>query len=103
MKSLLLSVALLTCSPLFAEDVSISVEGKTLKGELTVAGRSKSQAVFILSGSGPTDRDGNTLGAPGKNNSLKYLAEAISNEGVTTLRVDKRGIGASSAVAVRAL
>jgi len=89
------------CSALYAEDVSISVEGKTLKGELSVAGKGKSQAVFILSGSGPTDRDGNTLGAPGKNNSLKYLADVFSKEGVTTLRVDKRGIGASSAAAVQ--
>ena len=101
MKSLILPVILLICSPLFAEDVSISVEGKTLKGELSVAGKDESQAVFILSGSGPTDRDGNTLGAPGKNNSLKYLADVFSKEGVATLRVDKRGIGASSAAAVQ--
>jgi len=101
MKSLLLPVIFLTCSSLFAEDVSISVEGKTLKGELSVAGKDKSQAVFILSGSGPTDRDGNTLGALGKNNSLKYLADVFSKEGVTALRVDKRGIGASSSAAVQ--
>ena len=99
MKSLLLLFILLTYSPLFAEEVSIALEGKTLKGELSVAGEDKSQAVFILSGSGSTDRDGNTLGAPGKNNSLKYLSDFINKEGVTTLRVDKRGIGASSAAA----
>lgn len=101
MKSLILPLILLICPTLFAEDVSITVEGKTLKGELSVTGKDKSQAVFILSGSGPTDRDGNTIGAPGKNNSLKYLADAFVNEGVATLRVDKRGIGASSAAAVQ--
>ncbi len=101
MKSLILPFMLLSCPLLFAGEVSIAIESKSLKGELSVAGNDQSQAVFILSGSGPTDRDGNTVGAPGKNNSLKYLADVIREEGITTLRVDKRGIGASSAAAVR--
>lgn len=75
------------------------IEGKELKGELSIAEQNKTQAIFILSGSGPTDRDGNSAGLPGKNNSLKYLAELITKEGFTTLRVDKRGIAASAKAA----
>ena len=102
MKTLLLfSMLLPCCSLLFAEEVSISTNGETLKGVMDVSGQDKSRAVFIISGSGPTDRDGNSVGAPGKNNSLKYLAEDFNKAGITTLRVDKRGIGASADAAVK--
>jgi uncharacterized protein len=52
--------------------------------------------VFIHPGSGPTDRDGNNPILPGKNNSLRLLAEGLAARGIATLRVDKRGIGASA-------
>jgi len=52
--------------------------------------------VLIISGSGPTDRDGNTAMLPGKNNSLKMLAEVLAERGIASLRYDKRGIGESS-------
>lgn len=51
-------------------------------------------AVLIISGSGPTDRDGNTRLA-GKNNSLKMLAEGLAALGIASLRYDKRLIGES--------
>ncbi len=50
---------------------------------------------LIISGSGPTDRDGNN--AKMKNNSLKILATELSKKGIATLRYDKRGIGESKA------
>lgn len=50
---------------------------------------------LIHPGSGPTDRDGNSAGLPGSNNSLKLLAEALADHGVASLRIDKRGIGQS--------
>jgi pimeloyl-ACP methyl ester carboxylesterase len=53
--------------------------------------------VFIHPGSGPTDRDGNNPILPGKNNSLRLLAGGLAARGIATLRVDKRGIGASAA------
>nr|MEE4268209.1 alpha/beta hydrolase [Candidatus Krumholzibacteria bacterium] len=53
--------------------------------------------VLILSGSGPTDRDGNTTIFPGKNNSLRQLAEGLGQQGIASLRFDKRGVGASLA------
>jgi pimeloyl-ACP methyl ester carboxylesterase len=51
--------------------------------------------VLLIAGSGPTDRDGNTTGLPGQNNSLRLLAEALAARGIASLRYDKRGIGGS--------
>ena len=53
--------------------------------------------VIIISGSGPTDRDGNSGGAF-KNNSLKKLAVALGNQGIASFRYDKKGVGASSEI-----
>lgn len=51
--------------------------------------------VLIIPGSGPTDRDGNSIMLPGKNNSLKLLADSLANHGIASLRYDKRGVGKS--------
>ena len=48
---------------------------------------------LIIAGSGPTDRDGNNISM--KNNSLKMLAEALSKQGIASLRYDKRGVAES--------
>jgi hypothetical protein len=55
-------------------------------------------AVLILAGSGPTDRDGNSAIGPAPNE-LKQLADHLSASGFQSLRVDKRGIGASAPAA----
>ena len=55
--------------------------------------------VLFISGSGPTDRDGNSAALPGKNNGLRQLAEALAARGIASVRYDKRGIGASRAAA----
>ena len=52
--------------------------------------------VLLLSGSGPTDRNGNSPMLPGKNNSLQMLAEGLAENGIASLRYDKRGIGESA-------
>src|SRR5687768_10779223 len=52
--------------------------------------------VLIVAGSGPTDRDGNSLLLPGKNNSLRMLAEGLAQRGIASVRYDKRGIGESA-------
>jgi pimeloyl-ACP methyl ester carboxylesterase len=72
----------------------------TLHGTLElprVAGRVS--VVLIISGSGPTDRDGNTGLMAGKNDSLKLLAAGLTERGIASLRYDKRGVGASRAAA----
>jgi len=51
--------------------------------------------VLILAGSGPVDRDGNLPGA--RNESLKLLPHGLADQGIASLRADKRGIGASRA------
>jgi uncharacterized protein len=51
--------------------------------------------VLMLSGSGPTDRNGNSPMLPGKNNSMQMLAEGLADSGIASLRYDKRGVGES--------
>ncbi len=84
-----------------AEELTISVDGADLRGALVEAETEAKGTVFLLSGSGPTDRDGNSVGAIGKNNSLKYLSEALNKAGYHTLRVDKRGVAASASAAIK--
>ncbi len=70
---------------------------QALHGSLLLpGGAAKPLVALIISGSGPTDRDGNSLGLPGKNNSLKLLAEGLAREGIASLRFDKRGVAASA-------
>jgi len=65
---------------------------------LAPASGSKAPAIVILPGSGPTDRDGNSpLGVKGS--TYRLLAEGLAAKGVTTLRMDKRGLFASGAAA----
>lgn len=49
--------------------------------------------VLILPGSGPVDRDGNALGMD--TDSLKLLARGLADLGISSLRIDKRGVGES--------
>lgn len=69
-----------------------------LSGTLTDAGP-KSPVVLIIPGSGPTDRDGNSpLGV--KASTYRLLAEGLAAHGVSSVRIDKRGMfGSKAAVA----
>lgn len=69
-----------------------------LAGTLRLAGKG-APVMLIVPGSGPTDRDGNNpLGVAAA--PYRMLAEALSAKGVSTLRIDKRGIfGSKAAVA----
>ncbi|MBJ9975678.1 alpha/beta fold hydrolase [Pseudomonas sp. S75] len=49
---------------------------------------------LIISGSGPTDRDGNNP-ASGRLDNLKRLAQLLASEGIASVRYDKRGVAAS--------
>ncbi len=55
--------------------------------------------VLIVAGSGPVDRDGNA--GILKNNSLKFLAEGLAENGIASLRYDKRGIAKSATATIR--
>lgn len=48
---------------------------------------------IIIAGSGPTDLNGNQPKT--KNNSLKYLSDALVKNDIATLRFDKRGVAKS--------
>jgi len=67
-----------------------------LKGTVLSPPTPSKAVVLIIPGSGPTDRDGNNpLGV--KASTYRLLAEGLVSRGVTTLRIDKRGMFASSA------
>jgi uncharacterized protein len=58
-----------------------------------------SPAVILLTGSGPQDRDGDSVGPGGvKSGLLKVLASALGAAGVVSLRCDDRGTATSTGV-----
>lgn len=97
MRALLLLAALLT-APLVAEakglERSVAATGAsgTLHGAmLTPSDVEQPPVVLIVPGSGPTDKDGNNpLGAAAA--SYQRLAEAMVDQGVASVRIDKRGM-----------
>jgi pimeloyl-ACP methyl ester carboxylesterase len=97
----ILTIAFLTTSWTWSqgeEEIVLKTETGSLKGTLTVpADPEKIPVVLIIAGSGPTDRDGNNPVMT--NNSLKMLAEGLVENGIASLRFDKRGIAASGSAA----
>lgn len=82
---------------LAAEPVSLETQTGTLYGTLELPeSETPMPIVLIHPGSGPTDRDGNSPQLPGKNDSLKLLAQNLAENGVASVRIDKRGIGESA-------
>ncbi len=57
------------------------------------AGRGVVPAALLIAGSGPTDRNGDSALIPGQVDTLRNLAQALSDDGVATLRYDKLGTG----------
>ncbi len=78
--------------PVSYETFSVPVKDGDLTVALQKSNKEPSPVVLIIAGSGPTDKDGNSAIA-GKNNSLKMLAEGLAQEGIASVRYDKRGIG----------
>lgn len=73
---------------------TLQTETGNIEGTLLVPeSKNKVPLVLIIAGSGPTDRDGNNPVM--KNNSLKMLAEGLVENGIASVRYDKRGIGES--------
>ena len=78
----------------------IEVEGGSMTAlVLTPEGEGPFPAMLLLSGSGPTDKNGNSQIIVGKNNSLKMLAEELKAKGIAVIRYDKRGVGDNAALA----
>jgi uncharacterized protein len=79
-----------------SSEVSVPLKDVTLSGTFFQPLQDdKKNAVLVIAGSGPTDRNGNSPLLPGKNNSLLQLADSLVNNGMAVLRYDKRGIGKS--------
>jgi len=70
-----------------------------LKGTMLAPSAGHGPVILIIPGSGPTDRNGNSpIGVAAA--SYRLLAEGLVERGVTTVRVDKRGLaGSAGAVA----
>jgi pimeloyl-ACP methyl ester carboxylesterase len=98
-KFLLAAICLTALQMAAAEEATLVTPTGTLRGLFILPNASSPPVALIIAGSGPTDRDGNSPALPGPNNSLKLLAEGLADEGVATLRYDKRGVGASAAAA----
>ncbi len=77
------------------EDYNLEVPEGEIKGSLMLPeGEGPFKVAIIHQGSGPTDRNGNSAIA-GDNNSLKMLAEELTESGIASVRFDKRGIAKS--------
>jgi len=99
-KPILLALLLLvTVSPLRAEMASeLEMPGPDgpLRGTLLSTGEAGHPVVLIIPGSGPTDRDGNNpMGIRAA--TYRLLAEGLAAEGISSLRIDKRGMFGSAA------
>jgi pimeloyl-ACP methyl ester carboxylesterase len=85
-----------------SETITLKTPDGNLYGSLMIPKerRSTLPVVLIISGSGPTDRDGNSAMLPGRNNCLKMLAYGLQKSNIASLRYDKRGVGDSALVAL---
>ena len=85
------------------EAVSLNTPTGTIYGRLILPDDKASFSVvaLLIAGSGPTDMDGNTTMGNIKNNSLKYLAEGLAENGIPSLRFDKRGVASSAAAGLQ--
>ncbi|MDP5102886.1 MAG: lysophospholipase, partial [Erythrobacter sp.] len=83
-----------------AEEIEVAGPQGALKGTLLVPAEvQRPPTAVIIPGSGPTDRDGNNpLGV--RASTYRLMAEALTDNGVATLRIDKRGMfGSAAAIA----
>ncbi|MEG0859985.1 MAG: alpha/beta fold hydrolase [Pseudomonas sp.] len=100
-----LAAALAMSLPLAAsalpEETSVQVPGPhgPLAGSLLTTPGNAAVAI-IIPGSGPTDRNGNSRQIGQTTWTYKLLAQGLAEQGIASLRIDKRGIrGSAGAVA----
>jgi pimeloyl-ACP methyl ester carboxylesterase len=92
------AMLVVAASPAFAEtpvgvDLTAPGPNAPLHGTLLNAGKG-TPVVLIIPGSGPTDRDGNNpYGVRAK--TYRLMAEALAAKGISSVRIDKRGMFAS--------
>jgi uncharacterized protein len=92
------TVAAIPGIALASADLTLTTSTGRLAGTLELPSTAgPTPVVLIVAGSGPTDRNGNSVLLPGRNDALEQLAVALARRGVASLRYDKRGVGASAA------
>nr|WP_312231731.1 alpha/beta fold hydrolase [Pseudomonas sp.] len=101
LRALLLTLSLFTglvqAAPILREPISLDTGQGVLEGSLVLPQRNEPVPVVLLvAGSGPTDRNGNNPGG-GHNDAHRKLAQALAQQGIASVRYDKRGIAASFA------
>jgi alpha-beta hydrolase superfamily lysophospholipase len=85
-----------------AEAVKVDTGTGALSGTIELpASKPPYAIVLIVAGSGPTDRDGNNPLLPGRNDSLKMIADHLAARGIASLRYDKRAIGQSKSAGMK--
>jgi uncharacterized protein len=91
------SFAQIQATPMFTEsELVLKTPTGNISGTLTIPKNAAgSPVVLIIAGSGPTDRDCNST-AGIRTNAYKMLSAGFVNNGISSLRFDKRGIGKSA-------
>ena len=85
-----------SAEPEVTQEVSFANGEVTLAGTLTLPPSSgRHPAVFLVSGSGPQDRDGATGAIPGYR-PFAAIAKHLARNDIAVLRYDDRGVGESS-------
>ncbi|AMV28329.1 Alpha/beta hydrolase family protein [Gemmata sp. SH-PL17] len=80
---------------LLSELVELKTDTGVLYGTLDLPEKTGPWPVVLLhAGSGPTNRDGN--GPLTRTDNLKMVGRALAAKGIAVLRIDKRGVGAST-------
>ncbi|MBX6363163.1 MAG: alpha/beta fold hydrolase [Gemmatimonadetes bacterium] len=84
-------------APYSTEEVSLAGPGGTLAGTLTLprARAGRIPAVVTITGSGPQDRDEAIPGVSGYR-PMRQIADTLARRGIAVLRLDDRGVGAST-------
>ncbi len=83
-------------APYVAEEVVVEGAGYSLAGTLTLprGARRRLPAVLMITGSAPQDRDNTTSGSDYR--PFREIADTLARHGIATLRLDDRGVGAST-------
>lgn len=99
MKRIIIAIVLALMAVVASASVPVTLSTDTgeIHGTLSVPDNASRTAVLIIAGSGPTDRNGNSLVTGIATNTYKMLADSLAVHGYASLRYDKRGIAASVA------